>query len=112
MPATKNRRELVDQALAFLGVLVPGNAPSDEDVSTVDGYVDAVVDGLESREIISIDDSDAVEPRYFLELATCLAAAASPEFGGAALDVETAEQRLRQMARTGPTYSRMQAEYF
>ncbi len=78
---TKTRRELIDQALDNLGVLVIGQAPSDEDVSKIDGRLDAVLELLAARDIVYVPDAGApgpptggeIELSIFLPLADILA---------------------------------------
>lgn len=112
MASTRTRRELVDQALSVLGVLTPGNAPSAEDVAAVDDHLDGLLDQLDAREIVSGIDPDEIEPRFFYPLAVCLAEEAREEFGAAAIDVTDAENKLRQMNRSGPTYEPLKVDYF
>ena len=109
---TKTQRELVDQALANLGVLTPGQTATADDVATVDAYVGPLIEDLSVREIVTIQDTEEIEERYFLHLAVLLADACKYEFGGGAFDVVTAEQRLRRMGRAGPTYEVQTTEYF
>lgn len=108
----KTRRELIDQVLANLGVLTPGQIATDDDVNAVDRYVDPVIESLEQREIVSIQDAENIAPRHFLALAVCIADACKAEYGGGEFDVMKAEQDLRVMSRSGPTYEVMQGTYF
>lgn len=112
MSSFKTRRELVLQALANLFVTSAGQAPADDDFAGCDSYVDGVLAQLEQREIIRIDDPDRIPVAYFHLVAICLADAAKDEFGGQALDVAAAEQKLRTMSRSGPTYETLRTEYF
>lgn len=108
----KTRRELIDAVLDNLGILVPAQAPSDEEVSRVDGHVDTVLAELAALDIVHIPDIGTASPPtggeiddvYFNGLADCLAWAVAPAFnlaGDASLKViaDEAERRLRRISR-------------
>jgi len=59
---TRTRLELIHQVLDNLGVLVPGQAPSDEDVDKVDKVIDPTVASLQAREIVYISDTGTPSP--------------------------------------------------
>jgi hypothetical protein len=111
--ANKSRVDLVEQAAKNLNILPPGTTLAAEDSTTIDGYVDGVLEELSGREIVTIPDPDDIEPRHFYALAICLADACKYEFAaGMAFDVATAEAKLRHMERSGPSYETMQGTYF
>jgi len=58
----RTRRELIDAVLDNLGVLVPGQAPSDENVATVDSIIDPTVATLAALGIIYIPDAGTPNP--------------------------------------------------
>lgn len=60
MPQT--RRQLIDKVLDKLGVLVPGQAPGDEAVSRVDGYVDPCFATLAALGIVYVGDAGDADP--------------------------------------------------
>ena len=111
MPEYKTRAELVNQTAFDLGVLASGQTLSDEDYQAIDRHVDGVVRSLEQRSIVSVD-ADEIPPEYFNHLALCVAVAARAEFGGAEIDVAAAENQLRVMTQTGPTYATLKATYY
>jgi hypothetical protein len=110
MPYT--RRDLVDQALRDLGVLPANATPSAADVATVDAKVDGVIRRLERLEIVSIPDDDDIDPEVFHPVALFVADAAKSEFGGAQIDVASAEALLRRITRVGPDYSVQDGQFF
>lgn len=110
--ATKTRRELVDQALKDLGVLPAGHTPSAEDVETVDGYVDTVLEQLSEDSVVYVQDDEAIEASIFLPLAKCLADACRDEFGVPAFDVEGAKTKLRRLTASKTTRQPVKSEYF
>lgn len=111
MPTTYTRKQLVERALRVLKVTEANEAPNAEDYATVDELVDAVLDQLNEREIVHVQDDDAIEPAIFLPLAECLADACTKDFGGV-VDVAAAEQKLREIIATTPTYEVQKVEYF
>ena len=56
-PMAQTRRQLIDKVLDKLGVLVPGQAPGDEAVSRVDGYVDPCFATLAALGIVYVADA-------------------------------------------------------
>jgi hypothetical protein len=84
----KTRRELIDQVLDNLGVLVEGQAPSGEMVSKVDRLVDAHMASLRTREIVYVANVGTPSPpaggafdlELFLAIADSLAFRAAPSF--------------------------------
>src|SRR4051812_41465295 len=75
------RRELIDQVLDNLGILVPGQSPGDEAVSRVDGVIDPTFATLAAQGIVYVGDSGTRDPpaggqiddALFLPLASCVA---------------------------------------
>lgn len=113
---TKTRAELISQVLDNLGVLVKGQAPSDEDVSRVDGLMDATFASLEGREVVTIDDPGTASPptggafdlAMFLPLADIVANRCAPSFnlaGDPKLYVlaQQGEEELRVLTRPAQT---------
>lgn len=58
----KTRRELVDAVLDNLGILVPGQAPSDEDVARVDDHLDPGFATLAALGIVYVADTGQANP--------------------------------------------------
>lgn len=117
---TKTRTDLINQALADLGVLAAGQTPDAEDNDAVDKYIDPLIAELASRDLPQVDDSDAIPLEWFLPLAILLASEAATEFGMSGLPtseanpdpVATAERRLREVAYARPTGEPQRTEYF
>ena len=58
----QTRRQLIDKVLDKLGVLVPGQAPGDEAVSRVDGYVDPCFAQDAALGIVYVPDAGLPDP--------------------------------------------------
>lgn len=115
---TKTRRELIFEALDQLGILVPGQAPSDTIITKMDGIVDPVIERLNSLGIYYVDDAGEsgdngpeggeIESDAFLSIAAYLANMAAAKFNLPAdtklkaLAIE-AEQDLRTLTRPAST---------
>ena len=77
----RTRRDLIDQVLDNLGVLVPGQAPGDEAVSRVDGVIDPTLATLAAQAIVYVADAGTPNPpaggeiddALFMPLASCIA---------------------------------------
>lgn len=114
--AFKTRRELIDQVLDALGVLVPGQAPSDEAVDRVDNILDPTLEMLSSLEIVYVADAGTADPPangeigldIFIPLANCIAWQIAGAFnlaGDPALKVinDQSEEILRRIGRPART---------
>lgn len=120
MSATRTRNDLVNEALANLGILAAGQTAAAEDFEAVDGKVDALVAWLEAVDIIDIDDIDAIPPEWFGPLAVLLADEAALMFGLPGIPssqsnpqpVQAAIDKLRLTSYGRPTYERLKQEYF
>jgi hypothetical protein len=108
----KTRTDLVHRALKNLGVLPQGQNPSAEEYNSVAALVDPMVEDLIARDIIFIEDVDAIEDRYFLALGHILAGQAAAEFGmqndqALAARMIKAEQDLNEMDQNTIRYLHM-----
>lgn len=114
--ASKTRQDLIYQVLDNLGVLVIGQAPSDDMVSRVDSLLDAALASLAAREIVYVADAGTPSPptggefdeAIFLALANMLAFTCAPAFNlAAAADLaaiaQSAEEELRVIGRPART---------
>lgn len=111
---SRTRQELRFKALSIVLGGDVGNPPSDEDASALDGYIDDVLEELNSKSIVYIPDADDIPNEYFGNLAKLVANAAADEFGGK-MDPNIqamAERDIRIMARQTPGYGPQQTEYF
>ncbi|EJW11249.1 hypothetical protein A33M_3327 [Rhodovulum sp. PH10] len=115
MAATFSRRDLIDQALANLGVLAAGQTPEAEDVDRLDRLVDAVMADLAARDVAWVPYpgelgplGGEIDPAQFLYLAAILADAGKGAFGVAAdasiyVLRQQAEEALRTIGRPPET---------
>lgn len=124
----QTKQQLIHDALSKLGRLYVGEAPTAEDYETVNKAVVPLVAVLASdpRCGVVIEDTNAIEDRFFPPLALLLAAEVAPQFGSDAAqnlaanagfasvrDLRDAQMvNIRRMAARGPTYKTMQAQYF
>ena len=112
----RTRQELVDQMLDNLGVLVPGQAPGDEDKSRADAIIDPGLATLAALGIVYVADAGdpdpptggQIEDALFLPLSAWLAWQVAPGFnlaGDPALKVlaDQAELVLRTIGRPSST---------
>jgi hypothetical protein len=109
----KTRANLVYQALYNLGVLPQGQNPGSEEYNAVDDLVDPMVEDLIGRDVVFIEDVDAIEEKYFLALANVLAGHSSSLFGmqndpALAVRAQKGEKDLRIIASAGPTYQTLE----
>jgi hypothetical protein len=88
---SKTRAEFVDQCLLNLGILVPGQSTSAENVQRMDGFVDPAFALLSSLNIYYVQDGGsagpidgAIEDEAFLPLADWVANKAATAFNLAA----------------------------
>jgi hypothetical protein len=116
MEDPKTRRDLIDQVLDNLGVLVPGQAPAAEAVQRIDNLLDPVFASLRTRSIVYVQDpgtvgssSDGEIPaEIFLALADCVAFRVAGAFnlaGDASLKAlsNLAEDELRVVGKPART---------
>jgi hypothetical protein len=107
----KTRAELVNQALAYLGLKQGQQAANADDYDVVDDLVDPALDTLKAKNIVHVANHNAINPALFLPLAMYLAAKASPTFGPA-MDATAAERELRVIVADVPTYEVQYATYY
>ena len=112
----KTRRELIDLTILKLGVLVPGQTPSAENVSIVDGVLNPLFAEMAALDITYVGDIGTPNPpaggeipdEQFLSLGDKAAWASAGGFNlvdAANLKVldDQATDRLRTMSRPAPT---------
>jgi hypothetical protein len=109
----QTRQSLVYRALRNLGVLPQGQNPSAEEYNQVDAIVDPMIEDLIGRDIVFIEDVDAIEDKYFLHLGHVLAGQCAAEFGMQADQALAArmikgENDLQKIAATRPTYGTLE----
>lgn len=120
---SKTRRELIDAVLDSLGVLIPGQAPSDEAVARVDDVLDPVLAQVAADDILYVQDPGTSNPpsggqidlAIFLPLADIVAwniAGAFNSAGDPSLKVKNdlAEKTLRRIGRPARTRKTLQTD--
>lgn len=118
----KTRNELIERALNLLGAVGAGQSPSAEDIELMDGLVEPMLAMLPVRGISEAINPDEVPDEIYLPLAVLLADVATTDFGvnrgtpddpnSFSFKVGQAEQQLRVITATRPTYAPAQVEYF
>ena len=114
MATTKTRDELVDRALQKLMVVGAGQSPDAEDQELVDSVVDSTIFDLQQRNIVVINDDNAIPVEVFEWVADILADGSAGFFGKPRNPqlVLYAEQRLNKITAASPSYLPAQNEYF
>jgi hypothetical protein len=110
----RTRLELVNEALGVLLNLPAGATFSDEDITTVDGYIDPMLAELAADEVVYLAEPDEIPAEWFLSLQGLLASRAGPRYGGAR-DLEGEERHkntLRRLTANKATYEVQRAEYY
>ena len=113
----KTRRDLVYRALYNLGVLPQGQNPGNEEYNSVDGLVDPMVEDLIARDIVHIQDVDAIEEKYFIHLGHVLAGHSASVFGmqndpALAARATKGERDLQTIFSTRPTYQTLEIQAY
>lgn len=111
---SKTRQQIQFKALSILVGGDIGNAPSDEDATTLDGYIDSEVSEINADGAIYISDPDDLDDEIFVTFCKLVANAAAEEFGGQSNE-QNAQQwrnRLRVIKRQTPGYGPQAVDYF
>lgn len=110
----KTRTQLIHRALAAIGALEPGEAPSTEDFNTMDNLVDPLIAQLSADSVVYIDNPEEIPVEYFIPLANLLGNMAGPDFGSPVNDDAKSrdEATLKRITSTRPTYDVLQGSYF
>lgn len=120
MAITRTRRQLVEAALANLGILAAGQTPPAEDFDAVDDHVEPLLAWLEMTDILDLEDPNEIPLEFFSAVATLLADDAALEFGLTGVPpspsspnpVMAALDAIRLVTYARPTYERQKTEYF
>ncbi|BBB99396.1 hypothetical protein [Bradyrhizobium elkanii] len=111
---SKTRQQIQFKVIAILTGGDVGAPVSDEDATTIDGYIDSEVAELNSDGTCYIDDPDTLDDGLFTTFCKLVANAAAEEFGGKS-DENAAQQfrnRIRVLTRQTPGYGPQAVEYF
>jgi hypothetical protein len=111
---SKTRAEIQKKALDILVGGDVGASMSDEDATTLDGYIDSVVAEINADGTTYIGDPDTLEDELFLTFSKLVANAAAEEFGGASNEQLALQMRnrIRVLTRQTPGYGPQEAEFF
>jgi len=122
----RTQDDLINEALANLGVLSPGQPVDIEDYNYVLEKCDSVFRKLAALEICYVSDPNHIPGAWFSDLADILAGEVATKFGsnpdhytmliqrglGVPPGNGSAALSLKQMLRGRPTYEPLQADYF
>jgi hypothetical protein len=124
--AFRNSTDLINKALANLGVLSPGQPIDAEDFNYVKAELDSLVRKLNALEIVNVPDIDNIPGSWFSDLADILAGECATKFGaispeqygllvnrglGMPPGAGIAALSLKQITRGRPTYEILQTDY-
>lgn len=111
---SKTRAQIQFKVISILVGGDVGFGPSDEDATTIDGYIDSEVAEINLETITYISDPDELDDGLFVIFCKLVANAAAEEFGGKS-DENAALQwrnRIRKLCAPTPGYDPQQVEYF
>ena len=124
--AYRTEQDLVNEALANLGVLSPGQPVDIEDYEYVQNKCDSVYRKLNALQICYVPDPNNIPGAWFSDLADILAGEVATKFGsnpdhytmliqrglGMPPGSGSAALSLKQITRGRPTYEILQTDYF
>lgn len=113
---SKTRQQLVNRSIKELGII----PLSTESYASINELIDGMVESLQDRGVLDdVFDVANIDERMFLPLAHCLAYYSAPEMGTdenlyprLAGQCQKAEQDLRVMQASAPTYKPLKVDYF
>ncbi len=110
----KTRQEIQFKVIAILVGGDIGDAPSDEDATTIDGYIDSVVDEINEDGTTYISDPDVLDDSLFNVFCKLVANAAAEEFGAQSNEqnAQAWRNRIRVIKRQTPGYGPQIVEFF
>jgi hypothetical protein len=118
--------DLINEALANLGVLGAGQPVDPEDTNYVAEKLDAIMRKIAALEIVTVADVNAIPGAWFADLADIVAGECASKFGATPDDVMKLTQKglgvppgsgaaalsLKQMMRARPTGEVLLVDYF
>lgn len=126
----RTSRDLVNEALANLGVLAAGQPVDPEDYAYANEKLDSILRKLAALEIVYVPDADNIPGAFFSDLADIVAGECATKFGstpddyvkmvnrglggagGVPVGAGTAAQSLKIMNRGRPTGEVLRTESF
>ena|SRR6516162_4231633 len=124
--AYRTQTDLINKALANLGVLAAGQSVDPEDSALVQAEVDPLFRKLNALEIVYVADANNIPGSWLSDLADILAGECATKFGAISPDqygllvsrglgmppgAGIAALSLKQMTRGRPTYEVLQTDY-
>ena len=111
---SKTRAEIQFKVIAILTGGDLSAAPSPEDATTINGYIDSEVEELNTDSVVYISDPDVLDDGLFMTFCKLVANAAADEFGGTSDEKKARDlrNRLKTLAAQTPGYGPQQVEYF
>lgn len=111
---SKTRQDIQFKALAILVGGDIGSPPSDEDATTLDGYIDAEVAEINADGTTYIADADELDDALFTTFCKLVANAAAEEFGSVSDETKAQlwRNRIRVITRPTPGYGPQQVDWF
>jgi hypothetical protein len=111
---SKTRAQIQKKALDILVGGNVGDSMSDEDATTLDGYIDSVVAEINEDGTTYIADPDDLDDSLFLTFSKLVANAAAEEFGGVSNEqlAQQMRNRIRVIKRQTPGYGPQIVDYF
>ena len=122
----RTQTDLINEALANLGVLSPGQPVDIEDFSFVQSSLDSIFRKLAALEIVFVADQNNIPGSWFKDLSDIVAGEVATKFGsnpdhymmliqrglGVPPGAGAAALSLKQMTRGRPTYEPLQMDFF
>jgi hypothetical protein len=126
----RNQTDLINEALANLGVLASGQPTDPEDFAYVSEKLDSIFRKLAALEIVYVADSNNIPSEWFSDLADIVAGECCTKFGstpdvwamlknnglggvqGVDVGFGAAAKSLRAIARGRPTGESVRVSYF
>jgi hypothetical protein len=111
---SKTRQQIQFKSIAILvGGDISGPV-SDEDATTIDGYIDSVVAEINADGTTYISDPDDLNDELFVPFCKLVANAAAEEFGAKSSEqlAQQERNRIRVITRPTPGYGRQVVDYF
>jgi len=110
----KTRQQIQFKAISILVGGDTGFSPSDEDATTIDGYIDSVVAELAADDTVYISDPDNLDDELFVAFCKLVANAAAEEFGGKSDEnmAKTMRNRIKTLTAQKPGFGPQEVEFF
>jgi hypothetical protein len=111
---SKTREDLIFRAATEVGALVAGQSLAAEDYDTFDNMIDPLCQQLSFDGVAHIQDTNAIQPEFFIPLARLLANETAISFGQAwSRDIKIANETiLQRLTAMRPTYETLESDYF